>query len=103
MISRSAYTERLLAELNDLRKVALAGKMESYDIGYNNGLSMAYAMVLNAPAVDAVEVVRCKDCKYCKPSAAPGRYFCDWRREYSETFLSDFCSYGERRTDDEAL
>lgn len=43
-------------------------------------------LVEYAPAVDAVEVVRCKDCKYeC----------------YNDLMKKNngFCSYGERRTD----
>lgn len=47
-----------------------------------------------------VPVVRCKDCTFCKPSAAPGRFFCDWHRDYFETFPDDFCSHGERRADE---
>ena len=43
----------------------------------------------NAPTVDAVEVIRCKDCKhydgewFCKISGVPSRKPCD------------FCSHGE--------
>lgn len=55
-------------------------------------------VLMQAPTVDAVEVIRCKDCKYwgnpCEAS-------------YGEchsldilTFPTDFCSYGERRDDD---
>ena len=32
--------------------------------GYRNGLQVAIQEINNAPAVDAVVVVRCKDCKY---------------------------------------
>ena len=67
--------------------------------------------VENAPAVDAVEVVRCKDCKHTRG-----------RTEYERNYLVEgvlicrssdatddcwnpvwpehFCSYGERRADD---
>ncbi len=55
-------------------------------------------MIENAPTVDAVEVVRCKDCTHCDPE----RKHCDHpmgttlplRRK-----ADDFCSYGERSTD----
>ena len=57
----------------------------------------------NTPAVDAVEVVRCKDCKHCFFDLS-GR---DYHICMKNGFLSmnrvkedDFCSYGERRTDD---
>ena len=60
-------------------------------------------MVMSAPTVDAVEVVRCKDCKYAyinSFSAASGVAVCKkWSNE-AETAIrqhDDFCSYGERR------
>ena len=47
----------------------------------------------DAPAVDAVEVVRCKDCKYyCNG------WHCNLYLNVShETKPDHFCSYGERR------
>jgi hypothetical protein len=59
-----------------------------------------------APTVDAVPVVRCKDCKHwgiqenCEPSL---KYFCNaealyaWGRPVRNA--DDFCSYGEKRGD----
>ena len=58
--------------------------------------------IKDAPTVDAVEVVRCKDCSYWWDRGF-GKGTCD--RETEEMGLSrlyledDFCSYGERRTD----
>lgn len=49
-----------------------------------------------ATAVDFVEVVRCKDCTFCRESEKTNRLFCDWHRDDFETFPNDFCSYGER-------
>lgn len=52
---------------------------------------------------NTVEVVRCKDCKFCKTidikNEFPTRFlFCHRREHYSESVNdSDFCSYGERR------
>ena len=43
--------------------------------------------ISNAPTVDAVEVVRCKDCKWYK---CDGCFF-----STSEVEENDFCSYGE--------
>lgn len=51
--------------------------------------SFLYA-IHKAPAVDAVEVVRCKDC-----NSYNGHRYCTY---LDETVLDDdFCSYGERR------
>ena len=63
------------------------------DIGY---------MIRKRPTVDAVEVVRCKDCKYGEIDDAdfPAQYLCrhngaDWNNE------NHFCSYGERKGGDD--
>lgn len=44
----------------------------------------------SVPAVDAVEVVRCKDCKFFS--------FC-YNYDERKIHRDDFCSYGERRCD----
>ena len=56
----------------------------------------------NAPTVDAVEVVRCRDCKYY--SSYEGE---EHKGDCTELvglesciYADDFCSYGERRTDE---
>ena len=55
--------------------------------------------VKNAPTVDAVEVVRCKDCKYLMHSAIYKKHFCTNIYGLRDICISknDFCSYGERR------
>ena len=67
-------------------------------------VAIARKAIVNAPTVDAVEVVRCKDCKHyvqflqdskeCRCTIFSGCY----DRPYP-TDPDDFCSYGERRTD----
>ena len=60
----------------------------------------ATLILREAPTVDAVEVVRCKDCNHCDPE----NYHCD---HYMGTVVplsrkpDDFCSYGERKDGDE--
>lgn len=54
-----------------------------------------------APTVDAVEVVRCKDCNYF---GGHGMCYCHAADEHGTPIFvreDDFCSYGERRTDNE--
>ena len=58
-----------------------------------------------APTVDAVEVVRCKDCKHCKPDEnIIGAYGdCDRFDRYNGNSMvqaDDFCSYGEKKGGD---
>ena len=58
------------------------------------------AEIVNAPAVDAVEVVRCCDCVACKvilDNVGAGHCHCKKRYGLPEVDPTDFCSYGERR------
>ena len=56
----------------------------------------------NAPTIDAVDVIKCKDCKYYKPSAVASRKMC-FRKDVDGVQVccdfqpDDFCSHGERR------
>lgn len=61
------------------------------------GLNMAQSSITIAPAVDAVEVVRCKDCKYSYHNK-----YCtneQWKDNGATVTIEadDFCSYGERK------
>lgn len=63
----------------------------------------ATSILREAPTVDAVEVVRCRDCKnaWIHPC---GYVYChrDGRNAYEMTFnLDSFCSYGERKEGDD--
>ena len=53
----------------------------------------------NFPTVDAVEVVRCKDCKHYVKDSFFCRMNCLDIHEHSVWYEDDFCSYGERRAD----
>ncbi len=57
--------------------------------------------IKESPAVDAVEIIRCKDCKYyCRMRYAldDDTYTCRFRR--GRVNPNDFCSYGERKKDE---
>ena len=56
-------------------------------------------ILLHAPTVDAVPVVRCRDCKHAWIHPC-GYVYChrDGRNAYEMTFnLDSFCSYGKRK------
>ena len=56
-------------------------------------------VILNAPTIDAVEVVRCKDCKY--KSYGVDYMWCDHAQGLANSIKDDdFCSYGERKETD---
>ena len=56
-----------------------------------------------APTIDAVPVVRCKDCRYETSNQhareLTGQYWCKYKLQPCNA--DDFCSYGERRADDD--
>lgn len=57
----------------------------------------AIDVIKKLPSVDAVEVVRCKDCKHNSLKRMSGNTYCDLGMGLFQ--LYDFCSLGERRTD----
>lgn len=56
----------------------------------------------NLPIVDAVPVVRCKECRYYKQNqySTEGDMYCKCWTDWLPTEPDDFCSCGERRSDD---
>ena len=57
-------------------------------------------LICEAPTVDAVEVVRCRDCEHYKWIPNFGRLMCTNFRGLAIAKPDDFCSYGERRKND---
>lgn len=55
----------------------------------------AWVIINNAPTIDAVEVVRCKDCKWFSWNVEKNIYCMLWRNVHIKPD-SDFCSFGER-------
>lgn len=89
LISRSALKDEILSWCVCITKPSLLSKDDTMYI------------VENAPAVDAVEVVRCRDCKH-----GILYYDCAVECRLDETDYAvireefDFCSYGVRRGED---
>ena len=63
-------------------------------------------MIESAPTVDAIEVVRCKDCKFAHLTYDKDAKYCDFWRDDDDFLIevylpSDhYCAYGERREDE---
>lgn len=94
LISRSALLE-------EISKCTIIPD-DLYSMGIMAGVDAIKKKVENAPAVDAVEVVKCRDCKYRDPE----NHHCDHGTGtmiYFPRKPDDFCSYGERRADDGKL
>ena len=72
---------------------------DQYSLGLYHGAVTDKDLINEMPTVDAVEVVRCKDCKHAWIHPC-GYVYChmDGRNAYEMTFnLDSFCSYGERK------
>ena len=50
------------------------------------------------PAIDAVPVVRCKDCMYLEEEIPDTLWYCSVHEDNSD--LDDFCNYGKRKEAD---
>jgi hypothetical protein len=88
-----------LIDVDALKKFPI--RIDRYDKEHGNedfvlGIETVLEYAEHLPTVDAVPVVRCKDCEGWESKR--GRYGCC---EYfnKHTYSDDFCSYGERRTD----
>ena len=85
-------SEKRLIDADRALKIVYEQAAERPDAYYL--FDYAALILQEAPTVDAVEVVRCRDCKHydgkwlCKISGVPSRKPCD------------FCSHGERKDGD---
>ena len=93
LIDADALMERLKRKKCEPAKVR-------YTEGYNDALMRFRSMVHGSPTVDAVPVVRCKDCRWaclapqrqtatCMKKRLPFTHDYDW-----------FCADGERKNDE---
>ena len=74
-----------------------------YESGYNDGLLHAEVVADDLPTIDAVPVIRCKDCKYAieryitnLPWLAQWEYSCRYHNTLS-LMGNDYCSRAERK------
>jgi hypothetical protein len=67
--------------------------------GQEIGVALSIREVLQIPAADVVEVVRCKDCEHYKqnPWNKETDMLCQCYSDWHSTEPNDFCSYGERK------
>ena len=63
--------------------------------GYNTGLHTAICAVVEAKTVDAVKVVRCRDCIHYHEANNGCNGECD--RQYATFYRWDYCSYGDKK------
>ena len=85
---------------------ALFAEFENVD-WYNNADrdEIAEPLILQAPTIDAVSVVRCRECKWYggdgwESDESRRRHWCNRVSEWGKCIhvnADDYCSYGERR------
>ena len=87
--------------LIDAERVYEMGHRTPFHIGIAD-LCDLKELLADVPTVDAMEVVRCKDCRFCKKHTTSDKVkMCtneqQWATEcYPLVHDDDFCSYGER-------
>lgn len=89
------------AVMNTLRKIQVIQSMDIVqEVAFAEGVDAAIAVVDVSPAVDAVEVVRCKDCVYwTRVGKHSGKCpFLIGEHQYASD--DHYCSCGERREED---
>ena len=77
--------------------IALRSNIDCCDIEIFNDKFTIIEQINEAPTVDAVEVVRCKDCKHFTEGMAVGMCKRDPNQYILPVPYNHFCSYGERK------
>ena len=77
----------------------ITGSGMSYDeiCGYNDGIDIAWNKIDQAPTIDAVPVVRCKDCIRRYDTDECPMCFLSEGKYYEYTNGNGFCNRGERK------
>ena len=77
----------------------ITGSGMSYDeiCGYNDGIDIAWNKINQAPTIDAVPVVRCKDCIRRYDTDECQMCFLIEGKYYEYTNENGFCDRGERK------
>ena len=98
-------TEKRLIDANVVLAKQFAAGLSDASGNYYGYADVVFADdIENAPTVDAVEVVRCKDCKHYKPQKKSAHW--ESRTNYCNRIVTikvqpyDFCSYGGRKEGD---
>ena len=77
----------------------ITGSGMSYDeiCGYNDGIDIAWNKIDQAPTIDAVPVIRCKDCIRRYDTDECPMCFLIEGKYYEYTNENGFCDRGERK------
>ena len=73
---------------------------DQYSLGLYHGAVTDKDLINEMPTVDAVEVIRCKDCRYYEIHKPKVLENCERNGYIIPMKPDDFCSYGERKDSD---
>lgn len=93
-------TEKRLIDANEL--IEVLRKSNSYHAETSREFSLLFRdirLVKEQPTVDAVEVVRCKNCSFWKRHTKTEKFYGACNRYGTTKHENGFCDKGEMRTD----
>lgn len=89
-----------ILESCEIRKATIGNPLTDWEYGYTCGIERAESEIECAPTVDAVSVIRCKDCKFSMSGIDKynERYILCQLHERSYGVIDDgFCMWAERK------
>ena len=98
LIDANRVVKDIISERDKIPYELVSEKPFKHGNSMRGGIRKALRCVEQAPAVDAVPVVRCRECKYHHDC---GTHFCDALGMDCPDDSEFFCSYGKRKGDDD--
>ena len=95
LIDANKVVKAILAERDKIPYELVSEKPFKHGNSMRGGIRKALRCIEQAPTVDAVLVVRCRECK--KHSEANGKHYCKFWRMYCPDDSEFFCKAGERK------
>lgn len=98
-MSRLIDADALMTELSTMYKEPTSTE-DFMTIGYDKAIADVVVTAHRQPTVDAVEVVRCRDCiwwdiQHPYGTLVPNVYYCERNRRFYSA--NHFCGYGGRK------
>jgi len=85
------------AMIETLEQIKANPKMDGQEMHIIAGIAMLGEMIDGIPTIDAVPVVRCRECKYAYKSSVLPLVICGHGKGLVDPRPDSFCSYGERK------
>ena len=97
LIDADTVSKLFDAEFKETIKLICEGETHLDNLA--EGFCEAYRVIQNMPTVDAVPVVRCRECEYAKNAKVNKKGFLICPASHMEIVDDDYCSCGEREID----